>query len=216
MKQNKGIRNIIFDFGGVILNISHKELEDAFRCLGVNDFERLFNQAQQSDLFKQFEIGALTDLDFRNAVRDLTGLQIADSVLDSAWNRIICDFPPERIDLLKKLRENYKLYLLSNTNNIHYQYYIMKFRDEFGYELGSLFHNTYWSFKMGKRKPDADAYTEIETMENLLPSETLFIDDSEQNIIAASNLGFKTFYLKNNIDLTELFDSSGFISVSTF
>lgn len=209
---NVDIRNIIFDFGGVILNISHQELEDAFRSLGVNDFERLFNQAQQADLFQKFEIGALSEMEFRQAVRDLTGLNVSDSVLDSAWNRIIGDYPPDRIDLLKKLKENYKLYLLSNTNQIHYHYYIQKFRNEFGFELKTLFHNTFWSFKMGKRKPDADAYTEIVRMENLLADETLFIDDSEQNIIAAANLGFKTFHLKCNVDLTDLFDGSRLIS----
>jgi glucose-1-phosphatase len=210
--MDAGIRNIVFDFGGVILNISHKELEDAFRSLGVNNFERLFNQAQQSDLFGKFETGSLSDNEFRQALRDLTGLNVSDSVLDEAWNRIICDYPPARIDLLKKLKEKYKLYLLSNTNLIHYQYYIQKFRNEFGFELKTLFHNTFWSFLMGKRKPDADAYTEIIRMENLLAEETLFIDDSEQNIIAAANLGFKTFHLKNNIDLNDLFDGSRLIS----
>jgi glucose-1-phosphatase len=213
---HSGIRNIIFDFGGVILNISHKELEDGFRALGVNDFERLFNQAQQSDLFKKFEIGALSVAEFRKAVKDLTGLNVSDSVLDSVWNQIICDFPPERIDLIKKLKENYKLYLLSNTNQIHYQYYTKKFLNEFGFELDSLFHNTFWSFIMGKRKPDAEAYNEIIRMENIVVNESLFIDDSEQNIIAAAKLGFKTFHLKSNLDLTNLFDGPRLVSGLVF
>jgi len=205
------IKNIIFDFGGVIINISHERLELAFKSLGIHDFENLFNQASQSELFQQFEVGQITPREFRNGVRKLTGLNIQDDILDDTWNQIIGDYPKQRIDLLKALKRRYKLFLLSNTNKIHYDYYINKFRVEFGYDFQSLFHNAYWSFKMGKRKPDPDAYYEILNNEKLVSSETLFIDDSKQNIYAAESLGLKTIHLNNEMELTELFKGSTLI-----
>jgi len=211
LKVQHRIKNIIFDFGGVILNISHKELEDAFRSLGVSNFEELFNQAQQSELFQKFETGEISPHEFRSAVKSMTGLKVSNDVLDNAWNQIIGDYPPGRIDLLRKIKDNYSLFLLSNTNVIHYNYYIENFRLEFGYDFQSLFHQTYWSFKMGKRKPNADSFAEIIAKENIIPSETLFIDDSRQNVIAAEALGLKTLHLQYGMEITDLFRGSSLI-----
>jgi putative hydrolase of the HAD superfamily len=204
----KEIHNILFDFGGVILNISHKRLEDAFRALGVPDFEKFFNQVVQSELFQKFEKGEISPKNFRSAIRDMTGIQVSDDVLDTAWNSIIGDYTPERIDLLVKIKKNYRLFLLSNTNEIHYDYYIGKFRKEYGFDFHSLFHNTYWSFKMGKRKPDPESFIEIIDKESIIPGNTLFIDDSKQNIIAAEVLGIKTCHLSMGLELTGLFQNS--------
>jgi len=206
-----GIKNIIFDFGGVILNISHNMLEDAFRVLGLHNFDDLFNQAQQSELFQKFEKGEISPHEFRNELRRITNLKISDEVIDETWNQIIGDYPAERIDLLKKIKGNYRLFLFSNTNQIHYDFYIEKFRKEFGFEFSTLFHNTYWSFKMGKRKPETDSYLEILTNEKLCAAETLFIDDSKQNINAAIALGLKTLHLQNGMEITDFFRGSSLL-----
>jgi putative hydrolase of the HAD superfamily len=211
LKKQHGIKNIIFDFGGVILNINHKKLEEAFNLLGIPGFEDLFSQASQSELFQQFEIGKISPGEFRKGVRSITGLKVTDDTLDWTWNQIIDDYPARRIDLLRKIKDSYKLFLLSNTNEIHFDYYIEKFRTEFGYDFQSLFHRTYWSFKMGKRKPDAGTYVEIMNNEKINPAETLFIDDSIQNITAAANLGIKTLHLQNHMELTDFFHGSTLI-----
>lgn len=205
------IKNIIFDFGGVIINISHQCVEDAFKALGVNNFEDLFNQAAQSKLFQQFEKGEITAPHFRNSIKELTNIDVSDEKLDIAWNKIISDYPPVRIDLLNQIKYNYRLFLLSNTNIIHYDYYIPKFEREFGYSFESLFEKTYWSFKFGKRKPNLAAYNQLIEENQLLPEETLFIDDSIQNIIAAQNVGLKTIHLTNNLDITEIFKNGKLI-----
>ncbi len=205
------IHNIIFDFGGVILNISHKNLEDAFHNLGIDNFDYLFSQAVQNELFQKFEKGEILPLEFRNEVRKMTGIEVEDDVLDYTWNRIIGDYPRHRIHLLKQIRPNYKLFLFSNTNVIHYTYYIQKFRNEFGYEFSSLFDNAYWSFRMGKRKPDAASFQAILNQEKLVPDETLFIDDSAQNIAAAAQLGLLTFHLKEGMDVSDIFGRSWLI-----
>ncbi len=204
------IKNIIFDFGGVIINISHLNVENAFKALGVSNFEILFNQANQSKLFQKFEKGEITENRFRNELRHLTGLNVSDEVVDKAWNQIIGDYPPEQIDILNKIKHNYRLFLLSNTNSIHYKYYIPKFASEFGYSFESLFYRTYWSFKIGKRKPDQNSYYHLIAENSLNPVETLFIDDSIQNILAAQKTGLKTVYLTNNLDITKLFADGKF------
>jgi putative hydrolase of the HAD superfamily len=206
------VKNIIFDFGGVIFNIDHKRVENAFRNLGLENFDMLFNQALQTDVFRKFETGSITPGEFRQTLRDITGLTVPDAILDAAWNQILVNYPPHRIELLKQIRSNYRLFLLSNTNSIHFDHYIALFFEEFGYDFTSLFEETFWSFKIGKRKPDPDPYLHILDKHRLNPAETLFIDDTIQNIEAASSLGIKAFHLNNGMDLGELFSGSGRIS----
>ncbi|MCF8369252.1 MAG: HAD family phosphatase [Bacteroidales bacterium] len=199
------IKNIILDFGGVILNIDHKKVELAFKEIGIDDFDTMYGQALQSNLFQNFEKGNITDAQFRESLRKFIQLEISDEKLDNTWNTIILDYPPERIRLLKSLTKKYRLFLLSNTNIIHYNYYIPKFNNQFGFDFNSLFEKTYWSFKMGLRKPDPSPYELILNENNLMPEETLFIDDSLQNIEAAEGLNIMAFHLKPSIDLTDVF-----------
>jgi putative hydrolase of the HAD superfamily len=208
IKRDTKIHNIIFDFGGVILNISHQNLENAFKDLGIINFDFLFNQAVQNELFQKFEKGEIQPAEFRNEVRKMTGLKVQDDMLDHAWNQIIGDYPFHRIELLKQISPYYRLFLFSNTNLIHYNFYIQKFRREFGYEFSTLFNNTFWSFRMGQRKPDEDSFLTILNQERLIPAETLFIDDSVQNILTAEKLGIIAFHLKNGMDVSDLFKDS--------
>ena len=207
IKINTLIRNIIFDFGGVIFNISHKKLEDAYRKLGLDDFDRLFSQAAQTDLFRDFEVGAISPEAFRTGLRKLTGLEVDDDTLDATWNEILCDYPPHRIQLLREIRTNYRLYLLSNTNIIHYRHYTALFTGEFGHDFNDLFDDTFWSFRIGLRKPDPDPYLHILEKHELDPGETLFIDDSAQNIVAAEKLDIFALHLQDGTDIADLFDN---------
>lgn len=199
------IKNIIFDFGGVIINISHQKVENAFNALGINNFNMIFNQATQSKLFQRFETGEMSDSQFRDRLRELVQMDISNKELDEAWNQIIGEYPFKRINLLNNIKNNYRLFLLSNTNIIHFNNYIPKFESEYGYAFESIFERTYWSFKFGKRKPDFDAYTDLIEENQLIPEETLFIDDSKQNVVAAQKVGLKTYHLTNDLDITEIF-----------
>jgi putative hydrolase of the HAD superfamily len=207
-QDNIAIQNIIFDFGGVILNISHNKVESAFKALGVENFETLFNKAAQSDLFQKFEMGRITSGEFRTDLKALAGINISDDSLDEAWNQIIGDYPPNRIELLHAIKKNYRLYLLSNTNIIHYEFYIEKFKNEFGFEFQSLFNDTFWSFMRGLRKPDISAFSDVIDTHRLVPEATLFIDDSNQNILAAKKTGLRAFHLHGDLEITDLFNDS--------
>jgi glucose-1-phosphatase len=204
------IKNIVFDFGGVILNIDHRRLEKAFDQLGIKDFEQLFNQASQSDVFREFEKGQLSASEFRNEIRRFVGLSLPDETIDHTWNEIIMDYPPERIQLLKKIRKNYRIFILSNTNQIHYNHYIPKFREEFGFDFESLFDNVYWSFKTGMRKPDPDPFLFLMRNENIRPEMTVFIDDTMQNTEVARQLGFQVLHLQKGVEITNLFNEATF------
>lgn len=202
------IKNILFDFGGVIINIDHQRVEKAFMNLGVENFDLLYSKAQQSHLFINLEKGLIGPDEFRKGLREISGIDADDELLDSTWNEIIGDYPPERIELLKEISKNYNLYLLSNTNVIHYNYYILKFKKEFGFDFTSLFLKTYWSFMIGRRKPDREVYEYVANDSMILPGETLFLDDSEQNIKAALDSGYQVFHITPENDILSIFEGN--------
>jgi len=107
----KGIKNIIFDLGGVIINLDNQRTEDAFTSLGVKDFRSYFGHGHASSFFKEYEVGRLSDQQFVDSIRQLTGLAVPDEAIVDSWNALLLDFPPERIQLLKQLRKTYRLFL---------------------------------------------------------------------------------------------------------
>src|SRR5215469_12795884 len=111
----KGIRNIIFDLGGVIINLDNKRTEDAFVRLGAKDFRQYFGHGHAADFFKEYEVGKLSDQEFVDAIRQMLGnASITDQDIIDGWNALLLDFPEERIHLLKQLGKTYRLFLFSN------------------------------------------------------------------------------------------------------
>ncbi|MCB0804612.1 MAG: HAD family phosphatase [Bacteroidales bacterium] len=206
MKIN--IKTILFDFGGVILNIDHHRLEQAFGKLGIENFEELYGRAKQSPIFQQLEKGEISAGEFRSKLIQLANLQISDIKLDETWNAIILDFPPQRIELLQELKSKYRLLLLSNTNIIHYDHYMDMFTKKFGFDFNGLFDEVYWSFQIGMRKPDPDPYLHIINDKKLDPNQMLFIDDTFANIKIARQLGIHAHFLEQGMDVNELFTNA--------
>ncbi len=202
------IKNIIFDFGGVILNIDPSKVKEAFIGTGIRNFDEVFVEASHSGLLNKFEKGTISSAEFRETIRNLSNTNITDKALDNAWNQMIGEFPGERIELIKNIRRNYHLFILSNTNSIHYDFYTKKFFNEFGFDLESLFDETYWSFKIGKSKPNTNTFEFVIQQSNLIPVQTLFIDDSLPNILAAGKVNLPSFYLKPGMDVCNLFENS--------
>ncbi len=116
------------------------------------------------------------------------------------------DYPPARINLLADLKQKYRTFLLSNTNRIHYEFYNPIINQQFGYDgLESFFEKAYFSHEIGMKKPDSKIYKFVLENSNLIPAETLFIDDNKSNIEAASALGIQTLWLKdNNLEFVDL------------
>jgi len=200
----KPIHNIIFDLGGVILNINPQLTVDAFRNLGWSDFYEENNQTNGKELFYSLESGSSSPEVFRNNVRKMTDLQRNDREIDEAWTAMILDIPADRIRYLEELKKSYRLFLLSNTNEIHRIKFHREFEADFGYSFYDLFERNFYSHEMGMRKPNPRIYIQALTEAGLEPEETLFIDDMEENTEAAKTTGMKVLHIKPGMLLEKL------------
>ena len=207
MQIDDSIKNIIFDFGGVILNIDYKLTEQAFTKLGIEDFDSIYSQAVQKELFDVFEKGLMSPEDFRKGLRKYIEREVSDSEIDNAWNAMLLDLPEERIILLDKLRKNYRLFLLSNTNEIHYNSFLAYMKNKFRRDIFSeVFEKAYVSHQIHLRKPDAVIFEFVLRENSLRKEETLFIDDSIQHIEGAKRVGLKTLFLEKGKTILDLFN----------
>jgi putative hydrolase of the HAD superfamily len=189
-------KNIIFDLGGVILNIDYHLTINAFKALGFVDFDSLFTQANQVGLFDMLDKGLITPQEFRDGIRRITSTSISDSQIDMAWNAMLLDFPPSRLELLRRVKQGYRTFLLSNTNAIHIEAYNKILFNTFGVNnLSVFFEREYYSHLVHMRKPDAEVFKLILNENNLRPEETLFIDDSLQHVVGARKLGIQAYHL---------------------
>lgn len=191
------IKNIIFDFGGVICNIDVTLTERAFQNLGLQRFDKKKAVTDTVGLFEQFETGRISPADFRDNIRSHFGLAQTDPVIDEAWNALLLDIPPERIKILEGLRKNYRIFLLSNSNKIHYDHYVNDFRVKFGFDdFDALFEKAWFSFNIGLKKPDPAIFRYVLHHCGLQPDETLFIDDTLVHVESAQRTGLNAHYLK--------------------
>jgi len=207
MPDNKtsNIKNIIFDLGGVLLNInpllSLLELE---RISHINKDELLVTLANEK-LFEKFDTGSLSPAQFRSALCRIINVDVADSEIDRIWNKLLLDFPAHRVNLLQNLRKNYRVFLLSNTNFIHYNHFTREFYENYNFRMVDLFDKVFVSHEIGIHKPDAGIYAFVLENADIAASETLFIDDSSANIEAAILHGISGIQIKE-FDVTHYFE----------
>ena len=208
------IRNIIFDLGAVVLNIDFQLSADAFKKLGIDDFESLYSRAVQDMLFVNMEKGVISPNEFRNTLRKLSNLPLKDEEIDKAWNALILDFPNKRLELINNIKKNYRIFLLSNTNKIHYDIYQEDLRINHNINgLESIFEKAWMSHQLKMRKPDEDIYNFALKDANINAEETVFLDDSIQNIEIADKLGINTIYvdISKNMEISDFFNGDGFL-----
>ncbi len=207
------IKNIIFDLGGVIEDIDYNRTIDAFKGLGINDFEALYTQANQVNIFDRLDRGEFSYEEFRKELCLITGLYLKDKQIDDAWNAMILKLPYSRLKLLDNARNNYRSFLLSNTNAMHIEKLLKIVKEEYGVnEIGKYFERVYLSYVIGMRKPESRIFEYVLNENDLKPEETLFIDDSVQHIESAANLGIKTYFFKPEEEcLEDIFDDDGFL-----
>ncbi len=200
------IKTIIFDLGGVVLDIDPQLSINEFKKLGLKN-EMIFKNSEFiNNVIRKFEKGILTPRVFRDKFREYTGLDITDQQLDDAWNALLYDIPAERIKILEEVKKNYRILLYSNSNEIHYDLYVRDLQLRFGYtEFDDLFDKSYFSFDLHLSKPDPDGFEYIIYQNDLIPQETLFIDDLIPNIETAYSLGLKTYRLAPPERLRDIF-----------
>ncbi len=206
------IDNIIFDFGGVILDIDPKLTVSEFQKLGYEDVEKLQSEAFYNEIILKFELGLLSPDEFRNRIRTFVAMDLTDAQIDHAWNTLLSKLEKERIQILEAAAKHYTLFMLSNSNAIHYDFFVKDLKDHFGYEdFDALFKKAYFSFRLHLHKPNTDIYQYVIGQEKIDPSKTLFIDDRADNIEGARNAGLKTFHLDltKGASLSAMFDGEG-------
>lgn len=193
---------IIFDFGGVILDIDPENTRKSFISLMG---EELVNKLFSSELLVAFEKGEYGAQDFRSAVEELCSLSIDEGVFNRAWCSMLIDYKPKRIERIQWLSKSHKLIMLSNTNELHYAFFSQKLKKEYGVAFTDLFQNVYLSHEMGLLKPDLEIYRQVLIEQNLIPERTLFIEDTKENALAANKLGIETLVIPRNGSFYEFF-----------
>jgi glucose-1-phosphatase len=200
-----GIQNIIFDLGGVIIHLDTSRTFAALSSLSGLSPQESERLCGEEALFHQYERGELSPPEFFEGLRELLQTEATDETLIEAWNAMLLHIPPQNLEVLRQLRNRYKLYLLSNTNTVHIEEVHYRLQDICGEEdFSCFFEGVYYSQEIGARKPEAAAFQHILDQWGLLPEETLFIDDISANLLGAQQLGIKTLLFPLNGDLTAL------------
>lgn len=197
------IKNIVFDLGGVIMTLDPAEALRRFKALGLSDAERYLDSYTQSGIFGNLEEGKITAENFRSKLSSLTGHELTFDECKHAWLGYRKDVPQRNLDLLKELRaKGYRLILLSNTNPFMMDWALSCEFDGKGSSLNDYFDALYLSYRLGIMKPAPDFFRQVLDNENILPEETLFVDDGPRNVEAAGKLGFMTMCPDNGSDWT--------------
>ncbi|WP_297092073.1 HAD family phosphatase [uncultured Draconibacterium sp.] len=200
------IKNIIFDLGRVLLNLDFDASIQAFQQLGSNGELLDHKNAYADPAFYQLEIGKISPDEFRTTVRKLlNNSNASDTEIDDAWYAMILDIPENRVKKLLELGKNYKVFLFSNTNQIHIDKLLPEFKAQHGIDFPSLFDAVYYSHELNDRKPEVSSFDKVISLANVVPAETLFVDDLEKNIIGAQQAGLQTFWLQEGMEMAELF-----------
>lgn len=189
----KNIKNIILDLGGVLINLDYNKANVELGKLGLMN---TFTKAKQIELFDKLEEGKISDAKFLTQLNQLASDTKNNDILIQAWNSILLDFPANRLSLLKSLNSKYRLFLFSNTNSIHIKevYKILK-RAHDVENLNTYFEKVYLSHELGIRKPKPEGFKHILHSNEIIPNETLFIDDSPQHITGAKEVGIRAEWL---------------------
>jgi putative hydrolase of the HAD superfamily len=200
------IQNLIFDLGGVILDLHFDRTHAAFARAGNCSVEEIRAMMDKSSFFNDYEKGLLTDDEFRSAIRKVLKSNLSDDEIDAAWTAMLGEIPMNRLELLRRLRGKYRVFLLSNTNGIHLPYLNKIVKTVSGEPgLGSFFEKAYYSHVLKMRKPDKEVYEHVLKQHQLVPEFTLFLDDNLPNLQGAAETGIKTFHVQHPDRMMALF-----------
>ncbi len=195
------INTIIFDFGDIFIDIDFQAMQNALKDLGLQEWNEELDKLN----FK-FEKGKISQEEF------LTGIQkyVPNASLPEikeAWSKVLVDFPLYRLEFLQNLSHNYQLFLLSNTDSIHVEQFEKMVGESFSRDFYQCFEKVYFSFEIGARKPDSEAFNYIINKHELSVKRTLFVDDRKINTDIAESLGMKVWNLiPGEEDVVDLFE----------
>ena len=204
--MDKKIKNIVFDLGGVLVDLDFKAAINGLQKAGFANVKEQLQTLHQGGIFQKFELGEMSADEFRTAIRENSTVTLTDEEIDALWNAMLLEIPREKLELILDLRGKYMVYLLSNTNSIHWDYVCKNAFNYRGFRVNDYFEETFLSYEMHLAKPDKAIYEKVLQDANLLAEETLFIDDSEANCKAAEEVGIHAHHYHIGDDLSKVFE----------
>ena len=204
--MDKKIRNIVFDLGGVLVDLDFKAAINGLQEAGFANVKEQLLAFDRGGIFQKFEVGEITADEFRTAIRENSNVTLTDEEVDALWNLMLLEIPREKLELILHLRGKYMVYLLSNTNSIHWDYVCKNAFNYRGFRVEDYFEETFLSYEMHLAKPDKAIFEKVLSDANLLAEETLFIDDSEANCKAAQEVGIHAHHYHVGDDLSKIFE----------
>lgn len=209
----EGIKSLIIDLGGVIINLTRNRCIEAFAQIGVDVHEQLGSVHDHKELFMQVEIGAISAADFRNGIRCRSNQLLTDKQIDDAWIAMLDDAPSYKLELLLRLQKEYNTMLLSNTNIIHWEWAEQNIFTYQKHTVNDFFRKIYLSYELHLLKPNTEIFEYVLNDAKILPHETLLIDDASVNCLAARELGIKTYTPQAREDWSFLFQDSDILNI---
>ena len=197
--KNK-ITTLIFDLGGVIINIDPSLTIKEFNLLAKRNHDvlnsldyKFFKSNKKLKFFFDFEKGLISENVFRNSLNNLIGINLINNEFDRVWNKLILSVNYNIVDLITSLKSKFNIFVLSNTNSIHEKFFNNLFIKKYNLGLKDIFHKVYYSHEIHFRKPEIEIYKLILDQNNFLGDEVIFFDDIDENLIASKKLNFNTF-----------------------
>lgn len=201
-----GIKHLILDLGGVVVNIDVSRTTELLGKLGMEETSPEHITSVAYPFLEQYETGKIPTAAFRDGIRKAAGKDIPDAEIDHAWNSMITGIPRGMIGLLRDLRSQFRMFVLSNTNRLHIDYFNRMLRNSEGIpDLSGLFDGVFLSHEMHLRKPDPAVFKHVLAATGIIPGETLYIDDSSEHTESAAKLGIRTIHLGPGRTLFDLF-----------
>ena len=204
--MDKNIKNIVFDLGGVLIDLDFKSAINGLQKAGFTNVKEQLQAFDREGIFQKFELGEISADEFRASIRENSNVSLTDEEVDSLWNLMLLEIPREKLELILDLRSKYMVYLLSNTNSIHWDYVCKNAFNYHGFRMDDYFEETFLSYEMHLAKPDKAIFEKMLNDANLLPEETLFIDDLEANCKAAEEGGIHAHHYHIGDDLSKIFE----------
>lgn len=200
------IKNIIFDFGCVLIDLDKQRCVEAFQEIGAAEIAKYVDEQRSEDLFHDLELGKITAEEFCDEARCRIGKDVSNEDIFGAWNALLAGIPSCRLQKIVALRERHRLFLLSNTNVIHWEASVKKYFPHAGKGVDDYFEHCFLSYEMNLLKPHAEIYLKVLEKAGIRAEETLFIDDSARNCEGAEAVGIKTLNVSHGDQWLEVLD----------
>jgi len=200
MYDDKELKCIIFDLGGVIVDLDWNKCVRSFDEIGILHMDKFISTTLQKGFILDFELGLISEEKFRNGLRQFATKEVTDEQINKAWNSLLVDISPKKLEMVKQLKTQYKIYLLSNTNAISFGYCLDNMFNIDGHTVNDYFDKCYLSFQLHKAKPSPEIFEAVLQDSGMQPGNCLFLDDSLNNITQAEKLGLNVQLVKQNAD----------------